>query len=232
MYPDYDSGMNSHFSFHDANSLLPREKISQYGIESLKTEELLRVILGSGSKKYSVHRISKEISEKIGSKKTLQLEDLLAVKGVGFAKACQILAAIELVERIRPIGFPFLDSLQKVLIQLSELRYLPREQIVCLYLNSRLQLLVKETIAIGGLNQTAISARDIFAVIKYHPVSHLILAHNHPSGICTPSVEDITFTSIIQEAGHLLGVELLDHVIVGKEEHFSFREQKKLIVPG
>jgi len=220
--------MLQHFVFRDKIELLPREKITQLGIQALNTEELLRAILGSGSKGTTVHGLAKTITSKIQSNKKLELRDLLAVKGMGTAKACQILAAVELVERIRPMGFPVMSSLAKVLEQLGELRNLPREQIVCLYLNTRMQLLFKETLAIGSVNQSIIAPRDIFSVIKYHPVSYLILAHNHPSGVALPSAEDIVFTDSIQTAGHLLGVELLDHIIVAKEEHYSFKEQKKL----
>ncbi len=221
--------MFTHFVFREQVELLPREKITQLGIQALNTEELLHAILGSGNKHQTVQNLAKVITLKIQSQKKLELRDLLKVKGVGQAKACQILAAVELVERIRPMGFPVLNSLQKVLLQLHELRDLPREQIVCLYLNTRMQLLIKETLAIGSVNQSVIAPRDIFSVIKYHPVSYLILAHNHPSGVASPSSEDIIFTASIQEAGHLLGVELLDHVIIAKEEHYSFREQGKLL---
>ncbi len=220
--------MSNHFHFKDSPVLLPREKIDQAGVKSLSTEELLHAILGSGNKLINVQVLAKKINLLLQSKKDVQLSDLLKIRGVGRAKACQILAAIELVERVRPVGSPVLDSLQKVLLQLSELRYLPREQIVCLYLNARMQLLLKEVISMGSVNQSVISPRDIFSVIKYHPVSYFILAHNHPSGIALPSQEDILFTTSTQQAGHLLGIELLDHVIVAKEEHYSFREQRQL----
>ncbi len=220
--------MSTHFQFRDRLFLLPREKIANYGVSALSTEELLHAILGSGNKTSDVQTIAKKIATKIQSKRKITLEDLLGIPGVGVAKASQILAAIEFVERLRPVGFPVLDSLQKVLLQLSELRYLPREHILCLYLNTRMQLLLKEVIAIGSVNQSVISPRDIFSVIKYHPVSYFIMAHNHPSGIALPSQEDILFTESTQKAGHLLGIELLDHVIVAKEEHYSFREQRKL----
>ncbi|CAN5311129.1 DNA repair protein RadC [soil metagenome] len=220
--------MLQHFTFRDQVALLPREKITQLGIQALSTEELLHAILGSGSKNQTIEKLAKIITKKIQSSKKLEMTDLLSVKGMGEAKACQILAAVELVERMRPLGFPLMNSLARVLEQLSELRYLPREKIMCLYLNTRMQLLLKETLAIGSVNQSVIAPRDIFSVIKYHPVSYLILSHNHPSGVALPSAEDIIFTESIQEAGHLLGVELLDHVILAKEEHYSFREQKKM----
>jgi len=135
---------------------------------------------------------------------------------------------LEFVERLRPSGSLIIDELQKVLNLVSELRTTQREHIICLYLNSRLQLLLKETIAIGSVNQSAVTARDVFSVIKQHPISHLIFVHNHPSGDPTPSPEDLTFTKQMVEAGRLLGVSVLDHVIVGGTTHYSFKEHKRL----
>jgi DNA repair protein RadC len=192
------------------------------------TEELLSVILGSGSQHLHVDELAREIVNRLQSKMTLNLDALMKIKGVGLAKACQILAALELVERLRPIGYPVIDSLSSVLDQAGELRTLAREHICCLYLNARMQLLLKETISIGSVNQSIISPRDIFSVIKYHPVVFIILLHNHPSGDATPSPSDFEFTHHIWHAGQLLGVELLDHVIVGNRQHYSFKEQGKL----
>jgi DNA repair protein RadC len=208
--------------------LKPREKIQSQGVEKLSTSELLSVILGSGSKKIPVHLLAEKIAQIIFDKKILTLKDLLSVKGIGLAKASQILAAVELVERLRPIGFPIIDSVDSVVNQVSELRHANREHIVSLYLNTRMQLLLKETLAVGSVNQSIIAPRDIFSVIKYHPVSYVILVHNHPSGNPTPSPEDIRFTAIVQTAGRLLGVELLDHVIVAKENHHSCKANGQL----
>src|SRR5476651_2650188 len=99
--------MDSHFHFRDAAATaLPREKIRKYGIHVLATEELVHTILGSGNHHHTVQTLAKKISQLIQTKKQIELSDLLSIKGIGEAKACQILAAIELVERIRPIGFP------------------------------------------------------------------------------------------------------------------------------
>jgi DNA repair protein RadC len=206
----------------------PREKIREHGIESLSTPELIRVILGSGSKNIPASVLAERIAQKLSDQKILTLTDLTSVKGIGLAKAAQILAAIELVERLRPIGFPVIDSVEAVINQVSELKYATREHIVCLYLNTRMQLLLKETLAVGSVNQSILAPRDIFSVIKYHPVSYFILVHNHPSGNPEPSAEDLRFTSIIQTAGRLLGVELLDHVIVGKDTHYSCKAKGQL----
>ena len=209
--------------------LLPREKMQSVGVEYLTTPELLSIILGSGSQHTPVHALSQKISDQLLHHHPLKLEHLLHIKGIGIAKACQVVAAIELVERLRPLGSPVLDSLEKVLQQVGELCFAEREQVTCLYLNARMQLLIKETVAVGSLNQANIHPRDIFRVIKYHPVLYVILVHNHPSGDPSPSQDDDTFTHNIFEAGQLLGIEVLDHVIVAHRQHYSYREQKKVL---
>jgi DNA repair protein RadC len=204
--------------------LLPREKIQDLGVEMLSTEELLSVLLGSGSEHVPVTVIAKRVAAKLLNKKRVSLNDFMQIKGVGLAKACQVLAAIELVERLRPSGQPLLDSVQKVLMQVGELRYADREQVLCLYLNARLQLIHKELLALGNLNTAIIAPRDIFSVIKNQPVASFILVHNHPSGDPTPSKEDLRFTHRIAAAGDDLGVPLVDHIIVSREKHYSCKE--------
>jgi DNA repair protein RadC len=206
----------------------PREKIQEHGVQTLTTPELISVIITSGGEKNPVAKLSAAIADKLYQTKKLGLYDLLEIKGIGVAKACQILAAIELVERLRPGGHPTVDSLKKTFTFVSEIRYADREHIVCLYLDGRMQLVLKETLAIGSVNQSAISPRDIFAVIKQLPVVYLILVHNHPSGNPLPSPQDLEFTKRIFDAGKILGVELADHIIVAKEQHYSWKEQHLL----
>jgi len=203
--------------------LQPREKIVQSGAANLSTQELLTTILGSGSKKVPVHVLAQKVEAKFPHHQELTLTELRQIKGIGLAKACQILAVFELLERLRPLGTPILDSIDKVLQQVVELRYSPREQVMCLYLNTRLQLLMKETLAIGAINQAALSPRDIFSAIKFFPITSIILVHNHPSGDASPSPEDLLFTKQVSDAGRLIGIELLDHLIVGQNKHYSYK---------
>ncbi len=216
----------TYFPTSDFTHLRPREKIMHRGVETLSLEELFTVILGSGSTKLPVEHLAKKISQTFLDLNKVELSDLLSIKGVGLAKASQILAAIELVERLRPSGSPIMDSVQQVLTQVGELRYADREQLLCLYLNARMQLILREILAIGNMNQIGIVPRDIFTTIKHHPIHFIILAHNHPTGVAIPSEEDKKFTQRIAEAGQILGIELLDHLIVARSEHFSFKEQK------
>jgi DNA repair protein RadC len=185
------------------------------------------VFLGSGISGTPLPQLAEHVAEKL-REPHVTLKELTSMTGIGPAKACQLLAMIEFVERVRPSGFPVIDQLQKVLSLLGEMKTFQREHIVCLYLNTRLQLLLKETVAVGSVNQSSVTAKDIFSVIKYHPVSCIILAHNHPSGDPSPSLEDFTFTRKIEAACDVLGIELLDHVIVGERGYYSFKEKKKL----
>ncbi|MBW7955408.1 DNA repair protein RadC [Patescibacteria group bacterium] len=209
------------------STLAPREKLQLHGVSQLKTTELVALVLGTGTAQHSVTELANEVVERL-QQHPLTLEKLTQVPGIGIAKACQLLAMIEFVERVRPIGFPVIDQLDKVTSLVPELRSAQREHIVVLYLNARLQLLLKETVAIGSVNQSIVSARDIFSVIKYHPVSSLILVHNHPSGVPLPSPEDFIFTQRIVQAAEVLGIEVLDHVIIAEKGCYSFKEHQQL----
>ena len=208
-----------------------REQLQQHGVASLTTTELISLVLGTGTRQHPVQQLAAAVCHQLRSP-GISLDHLRQIPGVGVAKACQLLAMIEFVERLRPVGFPVIDELDKVLQHLSEIRFLQREHIVCLYLNTRMQLLLKETVAVGSVNQSAVRPRDIFAAIKYHPVSYLILAHNHPSGNPQPSTEDLSFTQQLVAAAQLLGIEILDHVIVAAHQHYSLTEHGQLPHPS
>jgi len=212
---------------HDHQVLQPRRENHFCWVTQLTTPELVAVVLGSGTSTHPIGKLAERVAQQLRETKP-DLKSLLSIPGIGMAKACQLLAMIEFVERVRPTGFPVIDQLQKVTELVGELKTLQREHIVCLYLNTRLQLLLKETVAVGSVNQSAVTARDIFSVIKYHPVSYLILVHNHPSGDPSPSAEDKVFTRRITEAGQILGIEVLDHVIIAERGHYSFKEHHLL----
>lgn len=203
-------------------SLRPREKIQALGVTQLTTEELLLTILGSGNRKGSLASVVHAITQLLPSK-NITLANLRSIPGVGLAKACQVLAVLEFVDRLRPLGAPIIDSTEKVLETVSELRSASREMVVGLYLNSRLQLIRKELLAVGSMNEAVIHPRDIFSAVTTQPVQYLILCHNHPSGVVDPSASDIALTKRVLSAGELLGVQLLDHVIVSATSEYSFR---------
>jgi len=211
-------------------SLRPREKLAKHGVSALTTTELMMLILGSGSKEFPVQIVARQIVKKLEKDNEISMDSLCGIAGVGTAKASQILAAMELSDRLRPtFQNDKLDTVENVLMHVHEIRFLEKEQVIGLYLDARMKLIHKETLSVGGLNQAALAARDVFAPIKQHPILFIILAHNHPSEDPTPSRDDLLFTQRIVDGGKLLGVELLDHIIVTKNSHYSFKKEGQIV---
>lgn len=209
----------------------PREKLEVFGRQHLSNEELLAILLGSGTKKENVLQLSQKLLQAfpLSELSGIQANQLTKFPGVGKTKASKVLAAIELGERM------FAPSLlHKVLIystedaveQLKEYALKKQEYLVALYLNARHELLQKEVIGIGSLNSMVITPKEIFSPAMQLPCASLIVAHNHPSGDPNPSEDDIKFTSRVHEAGEVLGIPLVDHLVIAKSSYFSFRENK------
>ena len=202
-----------------SSPLKPRERLLALGPKALHTYELFCILLGTGTKTRSVEVVAKTLAELLQKQSlaTINVNTLLRIKGIGKAKACMVLAVWELAST--PLTSP-----NAVAAFLHDMRESQKEMIVCLYLNARYTLEHKEVLAMGSLNQTLIYPRDVFLPIKQYPVSSLILVHNHPSGNPQPSEEDIVFTKRIRAGAELLGIELADHMILTKDDAFSFRE--------
>jgi DNA repair protein RadC len=203
--------------------LPPREKLQQRGAETLTTEELLSLLLGSGTKERSVFSIARTLAQWLPGK-VPNYAELTKISGIGPAKACTLLAAMELVERLRPRLEPHIGSVNDALSWVQHLRHQTREHLICLYLNARNTVLYQETIAIGQINVVHAIPRDVFFPIRHAPVCRILIAHNHPSDDTKPSMDDIHFTQRLEAAGRLLGIEILDHLIVGNTSHASFKE--------
>jgi len=205
---------------------LPREKLIRIGASNLKNHELLAILLSTGIKGLPVLEFAKEILASIDLKrfKTLELEELKNIKGINNAKACTILASIELSRRILEINdneLPIVDSAETALNFSQSLVNSRKEMLQVLYLNARNQLIHSEVISIGSLDAIKAYPRDIFEPAIRYMARFLILMHNHPSGNTTPSTEDIDFTKNIVTAGKLLGIEILDHLVVSKSGYSS-----------
>lgn len=203
-----------------------REKLADFGGQNLTEVELLAIILGSGGRQSSVLQLARQVLQAFPLSELPQqnLKNFLTVPGIGVAKATQILAALEFGRRCALPPRAVVSSPAQVLMHVEHLRRLPREHTVCLYLNARHELLHTETVAVGGLNYSLLEPRDVFGPALRLPAASCIVVHNHPSGVAEPSPDDLTVTRRLQEAGRLLGVTLLDHIIVAKEEHTSLRE--------
>ncbi|OIO43551.1 MAG: hypothetical protein AUJ24_02325 [Parcubacteria group bacterium CG1_02_36_42] len=209
----------------------PREKLIQKGTQNLKDEELLAILLRTGVEGKSAIQTAKQILNKYSKKRLLRLsyEDLIKIKGIGPAKACTILAAIELVKRALKIGeetLPKIQSIKDVIAQFSYLREKTREHLAALYLNARNELVFKKHIFVGTLDANIAHPREIFSHALIQNAASIILVHNHPSGDPEPSKADLEITKRITEAGKIMGIDVLDHIIITKTKVFSFKRHK------
>jgi len=209
--------------------LLPREKLLKFGVDKLDEAELWAIILGSGTKGFSVLELGKKISSLLEKgAENLSLERISQIPGLGNVKAMKILSVVELCKRYsnKQKENPKIDAPWKVIKIVSPLIKGKKEHLFVLVLSLNQKLLAVELVAIGSLNVVNASPREIFSPVLVKGGYFYILVHNHPDGEAKPSAEDIAFTKRIQEAGKLLGLELLDHIILGRDGYFSFRENK------
>lgn len=225
--------MKKSFTIHDLpKSDRPREKLISKGPQNLKDEELLAILLGTGREGKSALELAKEILRKSSKKRLLKMsyQDLTKIKGISSAKACTILAAAELVKRslkIQEETLPIIRSTKDVLAQAVYLRTKTREHLMTIYLNARNEMIwKKESTFIGTLNASLVHPREIFAEALRQNAASVILIHNHPSGDPEPSEDDLLITKRIIEAGKIMGIDVLDHVIITKNKIFSFKEKK------
>jgi len=209
----------------------PREKLIQKGPQNLKDEELLAILLRTGREGKNVLEIAKQILNKYSKKRLLKLvyEDLIKIKGIDSAKACTILAAIELVKRALEKGeetLPIIRSTKDVIAQAVYMRDKTREHLMAIYLNARNEMIFKKPMFIGTLNANLVHPREIFQEALKQNAASVILVHNHPSGDAEPSQDDLEITKRIQEAGKIMGIDVLDHIIITKNKVFSFKDKK------
>ena len=209
----------------------PREKLIKKGSQNLKDEELLAILLRTGREGKNVLEVAKQILRKYSKKRLFKMkyEDLSKIKGIGPAKACIILASQELVKRalkIQDSGLPIVQSINDVILQVGYIREKTREHFVAIYLNARNELLFRKHIFIGTLNASLVHPREIFSEALRHNAASVILVHNHPSGDAEPSQDDLEITKRILEAGKIMGIDVLDHIIITKNKAFSFKKGK------
>lgn len=209
----------------------PRERLLKVGAAALSDSELLAIVLRAGSKKENILDLSRRLVKDYNLKSLSQItvNQLSKTFGIGQAKACQIVACFELGRRLAAYSenpkITIEEPANVVKIMGPKLRSLDKEYFVCLLLDSRKRLIKKETIFIGTLNASVTHPREIFKTAIAASAAGIILVHNHPSGDSAPSKEDIEFTLQLIEAGKLLEIEVLDHVIIGDKNFFSFKEQ-------
>jgi DNA repair protein RadC len=208
---------------------MPREKMEQKGAKALSNIELLAVLLGSGIKGKDVFEVAKGIlklaQDDFGN---LDLEKLKDIEGVGLAKACQIIAAIEFSKRFLIKDGITVKNVENVVKLTEELRNKKQEYFLTLTLDGASNLSQKRTVSIGTLNRSIVHPREIFADAISDRAAGIIFVHNHPSGNVEPSKEDIELTRRLVEAGKIVGIEVIDHVIISKDGYFSFQAERML----
>ena len=213
----------------------PRERLYNYGSENLSNEELISIILKTGSRKYSVKEVSLMLLETIGDINKLKdvgISTLMKIDGIGKVKAIELKAALELGRRV------YLDSgSEKIKLNSGIAIYdyfkhilgdKKQEYFYAVYLDTKGNYLGKKCLFIGTINKSMVHPREIFKEAYLLSANGIICVHNHPSGDATPSKEDIFMTRQIKEIGIIHGINLIDHIIIGNGNYYSFYEDDKL----
>ncbi len=211
----------------------PRERLQKLGPEALSSQELLALIIGRGIPKKSVMTIAQELLAKFGNVRTIgqaTIEELSQIKGIGMAKAAQIKACFELGKResLEPdnlVSFDIKNPEAVFRAVRASIQDKAKEHFKLILLNSRNKIIAISPISTGTLTTSLVHPREVFKDAIVHSAASVILAHNHPSGDPEPSEDDLKITKKLAESGKILGIEVIDHIVIGKNNFFSFREK-------
>lgn len=215
-----------------ANHQKPRERMLNYGASHLSHAELLAILINTGRKGYSSLDIANELLKSIVNLKELKhlsINDLNKIKGVGLYKALTLKAAFELGERMHSGSVD--DKIQinnpkdAADFMMGKMEHLTQEKFIALFLNSKNIIIKQKTIFMGTLNSAIVHPREIYSEAVKCASNAIIVLHNHPSGDTTPSLEDVKTTDRLRECGDILGIQLLDHVIIGDHTYLSMVEE-------
>ncbi|HFI0139258.1 TPA: DNA repair protein RadC [Streptococcus suis] len=216
-------------------ALMPRERLLELGPERLSNQELLAIFIRTGTKKEPVSILSNNLHnqlENLAALKDLSIEELQSLAGIGRVKAIEIKAMIELGKRINQSEILLNDrilgseKLGRKMIQ--EIGQQKQEHLVALYLNTQNQVIHQKTVFIGSVNRSIAEPREILHYAVKCMATSIIIVHNHPSGSVQPSKNDLLFTENLKNSCETLGLVLLDHLIVGQKDYYSFREESEL----
>lgn len=210
----------------------PREKLLASGVKELSNSELLALILCTGTKDLNAVELAGEILHRgdngILDLVDITLEELLSIKGIGISKASKLLATIELGYRISETRFRRFGNMQSTKdianFFCEKLRYSKQEAFYIVLLDTKRQMINYENISKGSLNASVVHPREVFNKAIRKSAAAIILVHNHPSGCPDPSKDDIEVTKRLIEAGKIVGISVLDHVIIGDRTYYSFKE--------
>jgi len=204
----------------------PRERLASKGPEALSDTELLAVLLGSGVKGKDVFQVAHAILQKLdrdGEK--INVKALVSIEGVGFARACQIVASFELARRRLLKKSIVIQNAEDALPLISYIADKKQEYFLCISLNGANEVIRNRVVTVGLLNTNQVHPREVFADAISDRAASIILAHNHPSGVLKPSPNDLAATKQLVDAGKILGIPVLDHLIITKTDFLSFKEK-------
>lgn len=213
----------------------PRERFLKYGSSNLSNEELLSIVLKNGTKSSSVKELSNNILKELNditNLKDMTINSLKRIKGIGEVKAITLMASIELGKRVyenKKDKYIKLDSSNSIYEFIkNDLVYKKQEFFYCLYLDTKKFLIEKKLLFIGTLNNASVHPREIFKYAYLLSSDSIICIHNHPSGDTLPSKEDILLTNKLVEIGKILGISVIDHIIVGNNNYYSFYDNNDI----
>lgn len=210
----------------------PYEKMISLGPSKLTNEELISILIKSGTKNYSAKEIATIILKNINNisdLNTINYKTLTQISGIGIKKSCVLLAAIELGKRVNGYTSSIinkkLNSSQIVFEYYKNLlKHTKQEHFYCVYLDNSKKIIYEKLLFLGTINYSIVHPREIFKEAYYYSASAIICVHNHPSNNLFPSSEDLRITKNLKEVGDILGIKVLDHIIIGKDNYYSFLE--------
>ena len=208
---------------------LPREKLERSGPEGLQSEELLAILLRTGYEGRNVLEVSQKVLAKHPPEELVKMDlaSLTRIKGIGRAKAAGLVAAFELSRRALNSGMgiePTITRPGDIVSVIADIKGKRKEHFLAVFLNARNQVICREEVSVGSLNASLVHPREVFSPAVGSSAASVILAHNHPSGDVTPSREDSELTRRMVQAGEIMGIEVMDHVIIGPDRFLSMRE--------
>ena len=212
----------------------PREKAIRFGLSTLTDLELVAILLQSGNKKHSVFDLAQsvlEYSQDLTRLFDLHVSELMEIDGIKEVKALQLLAGIELSKRaLRAQSYQMVITNPKDVVRWFQMEYgyLKQEHFIVVYLDSKGKILSHQTLFVGTLTESCVHPRDIFRQAFLESAYSILLVHNHPSGIVAPSQADISCTQQIKKVADTMGIKMIDHIIVGRNQYFSFSQSQSL----
>jgi len=211
----------------------PRERLQKVGVDNLSTQELLALIIEKGGKGQSVLTLAQNLLAHFGNLnniKSASLEELKKVKGIGFATACKLQAALKLGEKagieVKKYGEKIVNPEDVYNLLKNEIGNKMKESFYILSLTTRNNLISVDKVSTGTLSASLAHPREVFLPAIKNSASTVIIVHNHPSGDTQPSEDDLAITKRLVEAGKILGIDVIDHIIVTKDDYFSFKDKK------